>query len=160
MSCRQIVLVIAVLVLTPFSYTRAADSEDEATVLALADKALMLISAEDFVGLSELMIEEAVMYRTVFRDGGYDVRARSYVEQRDAVIEVDIVERGFDATVLVSGPVAMVWYPYDLYVDGNWSHCGVDIFNLVQTNDGWRISNMSWSVEQPPACKAHPEGPP
>ena len=54
----------------------------------------------------------------------------------------------------------MVWLPYDLYVDGEWSHCGVDTFTLVHTEAGWRIASMAWSVGQPPACQPHPDGPP
>jgi len=88
------------------------------------------------------------------------VRTRSYKEQREAVTGADLVERGFDPTVLVSGPIAMVWYPYDFYTDGEWSHCGIDIFNLVRTNEGWRIATMLWNTEQPPACEPHPDGPP
>jgi hypothetical protein len=54
----------------------------------------------------------------------------------------------------------MVWYPYDLYIDGKWSHCGVDAFTLIRTEGKWRIAVMSWSAEQPPACEKHPDGPP
>jgi hypothetical protein len=134
--------------------------QDEDDVLAVAEQALERISAEDFVGLTDLMIETAVAYTGTNRDGQYQVRTRSYTEQREAVINGDYVERGYDPTVLVSGPIAMVWYPYDFYLDGEWSHCGIDIFNLVRTNDGWRIAAMLWNAEQPPACEPHPDGPP
>jgi hypothetical protein len=160
MTLQQSALLAACLALTSLTTKAIADERDEAEVLALADTALELISAEDFPGLSKLMIEDAYTYRAAFRDGEYHVSARSNAEQRNAKPEEDIVERGFAATVLVSGPVAMVWYPYDLYLDGDWSHCGVDIFNLVKTNEGWRIASLSWSIEQPPACKPHPGGPP
>ena len=134
--------------------------QDEDDVLAVADLALELITAEDFVGLTDLMIDTAVAYTGTKRDDEYQVRTRSYKEQREAVINGDYVERGYDPTVLVSSPIAMVWYPYDFYLDGEWSHCGIDIFNLVRTNDGWRIASMMWNAEQPPACKPHPDGPP
>jgi len=137
----------------------AADT-DKTEVLALADLALQRITEEDFVGLTDLMIDSAVAYATSVRDGDYRVRPRPYAEQRESVVDADFVERGFDPTVLVSGTVAVVWYPYDFYSDGEWSHCGVDIFNMVRTNDGWRIANMAWSSDQPPVCQPHPDGPP
>jgi len=137
---------------------QANEVEDE--VLALADQALARISAEDTVGLTDLMLDDATMYSSAFRDGEYHVRRRDAEEERNTPIEVALDERGFDPVVHVSGPIAMVWYPYDIYVDGEWSHCGVDIFNLVRTNDGWRIAALVWSVEQPPACRKHPAGPP
>lgn len=138
----------------------ALASEDEDEVLAIADQALELISAEDFVGLTDLMLDTGMAYSSRLRDGKYLVRSQTYAEQRGAEADADFVERGFNPTVLVSGPLATIWYPYDFYTDGTWSHCGVDVFNLLRTDDGWRIASMLWSAEQPPACAAHPDGPP
>jgi hypothetical protein len=55
----------------------------------------------------------------------------AYADARARINSTDVVERGFEPTVLVSGPVAMVWYPCDFYRDGDWCHFGVDIFNLI-----------------------------
>lgn len=135
-------------------------SDDEAQALAIADRALAAISDEDLVALTDLMLEETVLYWAGERDGERRLGARSREEERALVLEVDIVERGFDPEVRVSGSVAMVWYPYDIYVDGAWLHCGVDIFNLVRTDAGWKIATIVWSADQPPLCRAHPDGPP
>lgn len=53
-----------------------------------------------------------------------------------------------------------MWLPYDIYRNGEWSHCGVDAFILLRTGDGWRIASMAWTIEQPPDCRPHPDGPP
>ena len=132
----------------------------EANVLAVVDEALERITAEDSVGLTDLMIEDAMFYVGLDRDGEYQTRTTTYAEARARVSETDMVERGFEPTVLVSGTIAMVWYPYDFYNDGEWSHCGVDIFNLLRTNDGWRIASLMYNVQQPPECVPHPDGPP
>jgi len=79
---------------------------------------------------------------------------------RAASVTRKVTERGFRPEARVNGPVAMVWYPYDLYLDGQWSHCGVDVFTLIRTDGQWRIATMSWSAVQPPACEKHPDGPP
>jgi hypothetical protein len=60
----------------------------------------------------------------------------------------------------VQGHLAMVWLPYDFYQNGQWSHCGVNAFILLRRPEGWRIASIAWTVEQPPACRPHPEGPP
>ena len=138
-----------------------ATAQDASEVLAVADNALARISDEDSTGLAELMIPEAMIYIGLEQDDGtYAVRTRTFEDTRDRVMESDLEERGWDPTVLVSGTIAVVWYPYDIYVDGEWSHCGVDIFNMVRTNDGWRIAALQYNVQQPPACSPHPDGPP
>lgn len=131
----------------------ALDPEASA-VLAVADAALEAISAEDMEAFTDLMTEDAIS-----RPGGFGYRTRNdWLENPPTE---DIVERGFDPEVRVSGTIASVWYPYDLYRDGEWSHCGVDVFTMAHTEDaGWRIISLAWSVEQPPACLRHPDGPP
>ncbi len=138
-----------------------AIAQDQAEVVAVADEAFRRISADDSAGLAALMIPEAMIYVGVQEeDGSYRTVSRTYEETRDRAIEVDLEERGWDPTVLVSGTIAVVWYPYDIYVDGEWSHCGVDIFNMIRTDDGWRIAVLQYNVQQPPECRPHPDGPP
>ena len=69
-------------------------------------------------------------------------------------------ERGFDATVRVQDRVAQVWMPYDLYIGDKWSHCGVDTFTLMKSEGRWRVAALIYTIEQPPACRKHPAGPP
>jgi hypothetical protein len=151
-------VLILITFLATITVVEAADVKKE--VLAVADSALKLISSENFQELSELMVEEAVSYTVSVNDGEYRLRVRTWAESRDIKTDDDIVERGFDPTVLVSGPLATVWYPYDFYLNGDWSHCGVDVFVLGLTENGWRILSMAWNAMQPPNCDQHPDGAP
>lgn len=42
-------------------------------------------------------------------------------------------------TVKIDAALAMVWTPYKFYYKGKFSHCGVNCFQLVRLNKGWRI---------------------
>jgi hypothetical protein len=130
-----------------------------ATVIAVADSALAAITRGDVVALTDLMVPEAVMFPTSTRDGLTTYRVRTRDAQRTSPLN-GVVERGFAPQAMVSGGIAMVWMPYDLYVNGTWSHCGADVFTLVKTNGMWRIASLAWSAEQPPVCEKHPAGPP
>lgn len=149
-----------VLFLVSICFWTSVRADDKADMLAIADAALVNITAEDSAGLAGLMLEEAMIYVGDIYEGNYRVRTRTFAETRDRVFEVDLVERGWDPTVLVSGTIGIVWYPYDIYVDSKWSHCGVDIFNMIRTEDGWRIAALQYNVQQPPDCEPHPDGPP
>jgi ketosteroid isomerase-like protein len=133
---------------------------EHAAVTAVADSALAAITRGDMTALSDLMLPEAVLFPTSTRDGVTRYRVRTREEQRTSPSRAAITERGFRPEVRVNGPVAMVWYPYDLYIDGKWSHCGVDVFTLIRSDGRWRIATMTWSAEQPPVCEKHPDGPP
>jgi ketosteroid isomerase-like protein len=136
------------------------DGIEQKAVIAVADSALAAISRGDMTALTDLMLPEAVMFPTSTKDGVARYRLRTRAEQRAATVTSRVTERGFRPEARVNGPVAMVWYPYDLYRDGKWSHCGVDVFTLIRSDGQWRIATMSWSAEQPPVCDKHPDGPP
>jgi len=44
--------------------------------------------------------------------------------------------------------LAMAWVPYEFHVNGKFSHCGVDVFTLIQTQDGWKIVSAAYTIEQ------------
>jgi len=136
----------------------AEDAQDE--VLKVADRALELITLEDFPGLANLMISDAITVSNRIDGGSHQIRTQSASEQAATKPSADLVERGFDPKVMVDNSVAMVWYPYDIYINNEWSHCGVDIFSLVQTDMGWKIGSIVYSVQQPPQCQPHPDGKP
>ena len=137
----------------------AQPPDARAAVIAVADSALAAITRGDVIALTDLMVSEAVMFPTSTRDGVTTYRVRTREGQRTASIS-GVVERGFQPQALVSGGIAMVWMPYDLYRNGAWSHCGADVFTLVRSDGRWRIASMAWSAEQPPVCDKHPAGPP
>jgi hypothetical protein len=147
------------IVLAPALSAQAA-GDDEAAVLAVADSALAAVSRSDFVGFTDFMLDSAVTFSAGLRNGKYLVRFSNRAGQRAFHTTSRFTERGHHPTVLVQGPVAMVWLPYDFYEDGKWSHCGVDVFTLLKTEGSWRIATLAWSVDQPPACAPHPDGPP
>jgi hypothetical protein len=48
-------------------------------------------------------------------------------------------ERIVITNVKIDGPLASVWAPYKFYVGIQFSHCGVDVFQLMKTSAGWKI---------------------
>jgi len=131
-----------------------------AAVLSLVDSALTHMNTGNLVALSDLMLPEAQVFPAREREGRGTYSVRTAAQQRTQGTRPPIIERGFDPEVRIAGTVAMVWLPHDLYADGKWSHCGVDVFTLVRVGTSWRIASLAYSVEQPPACRAHPDGPP
>lgn len=70
--------------------------------------------------------------------------------------DASFMERMFDPVVHVQDHIAVVWTPYDFHVNGNFSHCGTDIFNLIRVSGEWKISSVTYTVEQ----EGCPERPP
>ena len=45
-------------------------------------------------------------------------------------------------TIKIDGPLAIVWTPYKFFIDGKFSHCGVNSFQLVRLNGVWKIQYL------------------
>lgn len=41
--------------------------------------------------------------------------------------------------IKIDGDLASVWAPYKFYLGDKFSHCGVDVFSLMKTANGWKI---------------------
>ena len=42
-------------------------------------------------------------------------------------------------SIKIDGDLASVWTPYKFYYNGNFSHCGVNSFQLVRLKNEWKI---------------------
>ena len=51
-------------------------------------------------------------------------------------------ERIVFETIKIDGPLAAVWTPYKFYYNGQFSHCGVDSWQLVRMNGVWKIQYL------------------
>jgi hypothetical protein len=53
-----------------------------------------------------------------------------------------------EPTVLIRGPIAVIWGEYEFWIDGVFSHCGVDSVDLVKVDGEWKVANFMWTVEK------------
>ena len=53
----------------------------------------------------------------------------------------------YDPKVEVSGDWAMVWGRYVFFANEKLSHCGINQFNLVRTDAGWKIANGASTID-------------
>lgn len=62
-------------------------------------------------------------------------------------------ERILDYQVKIDGAMAAVWTPYEFYAGEKFSHCGVNSFQLMKGNDGWKIIYLVDTRRRGDACK-------
>ncbi|WP_221389873.1 nuclear transport factor 2 family protein [Dyadobacter sp. NIV53] len=52
-------------------------------------------------------------------------------------------ERIYNVKISVDGPMAIVWAPYKFYRGETFSHCGVNVFTMIETTTGWKIREIT-----------------
>ncbi|HZY37559.1 MAG TPA: nuclear transport factor 2 family protein [Mucilaginibacter sp.] len=48
--------------------------------------------------------------------------------------------------IKIDGSLACVWTPYKFYLGDQFSHCGVNAFELMRTADGWKVVYIVYTV--------------
>lgn len=135
---------------------------DEAAVLAVVDQFMTAISTNDLELMASVQMPDGMTYRAgPAKDGGVEVigRPNSYWVKPERADGRARTERYWSPTVLVRGHIAVVWTPYEFWLDGKRSHCGIDTFDLVKADGRWRVANAMWTVE-PDGCASLAPPPP
>ena len=135
---------------------------EEAAILAAMDAFMHEISANDLGAMDARQTSEGMTYRFGARDdGGWEVvpRPNSYWVAPERADDRTYRERYWSPLVLIRGAMALVWAPYEFQIDGETTHCGVDVFSFAKIDGAWKVSNSMWTVE-PNACdELRPEDP-
>ena len=90
--------------------------------------------------------------------GVYEFVERSWFGADNFSAETQLTERYWDEQLLISDQIAVFWAPYDFHIDGEFSHCGIDVLNLIKIDDKWKIGHAMWTIQRP-NCEASPLGP-
>lgn len=139
----------------PAAVPGADDNASEVNaVLVTMDRYMTAISTKDYAAQRALDMPNAMTWSARPGPGGSLVvtpRPSTYWTDPARDSGKKFEERYWKPTVLVRGPIAMVWAPYEFKIDARTSHCGVDLFDFVKVDGAWRLANAMWTVE-PDAC--------
>ena len=120
---------------------------DEAQVLAVVDRFFAAMVARDAAGAAKVLEKDGV-FTEVTPEGVTGAQTHAAFLKDLAAGKQQWRERIWNPKVLVHGRLALVWAPYDFAIDGKFSHCGVDSFQLVKGPQGWKISGAAFTIEK------------
>lgn len=123
------------------SSINAQSAED--SVKSTIRKMFFAMMEADGALLQDCFTENAIMQTiTTNKEGKLIVRTDSvpaFVRQVSSLPKGLLDERIVFDVVKIDGPLATVWTPYQFYRRSDFSHCGVNSFQLVRNSDKWRI---------------------
>ena len=136
---RILILLTATIFIS--TITKAQSAED--SVKAVVNQLFAAMKGANAAMLKETFADSAVL-QTIRRkqDGTFfvqDEKVSDFVEQIGKAKKDSLDERITFETVKIDGPLAIAWTPYKFYYAGNFSHCGVNSFQLVRINGRWKI---------------------
>jgi hypothetical protein len=138
-----------------------AEHDDRAKVIAVIQTLFDAMATRDVSMAQKVMLPDARFNSVREEAGKRVVRSRAVKEDltKWAALKENYLERMWDPEVRFHGPLAVVTAPYDFHIDGAFSHCGIDVFELLETDEGWRLAGGTYTVQKE-GCAPSPLGPP
>jgi hypothetical protein len=88
----------------------------------------------DTVSLQSILEGEAG--NTILRDSDFSDFLKSIIAIPK---EIKFEERILSNIIKIDGPMANAWTAYEFYINGKFSHCGVNSFQLIKKGETWKI---------------------
>lgn len=80
------------------------------------------------------------------RDGSTILQEESVENFLQQVVKMKgqkLEEQLLSYDIKVDGAMAIAWTPYKFYFNGQYSHCGVNVFSLIKRNGQWKIMGIT-----------------
>ncbi len=140
------------LFLFPLLAMGQSQSKDEDQIKAVILKTFSAMKSVDSVALKSCFTSNAMLHISQVKPEGNVVRevpATKFIQNVMTRKPGEMDERVLSwGPILIDQEIATAWVPYEFYLNGKFSHKGVDVFLLVKTGNEYRIKTLLYNMHQ------------
>lgn len=116
-----------------------AQNSSEKEIVKPIENLFQAMKSADSIGVKNAFSSSAIMQTFGKNNEIRTEKVEGFAKQVGTSKAGDLDERFTVSKVLVDGNLASVWVPYQFYYKENYSHCGVNSFQLAKLNNEWKI---------------------
>jgi hypothetical protein len=136
---RRLTLFVAILLISGHVKAQTAEDSIKSVVTAL----FTAMKTADAALLKSVFTDSAIL-QTVSKDKAGKIIAKTesladFIQSITTLPKGDADERITFELVKRDGDLAIVWTPYQFYYKSQFSHCGVNSFQLIRVDGNWKI---------------------
>ena len=124
------------LLISSFSF---AQNSTEKEVVKPIENLFNAMKSADSIGVKNAFSSSAIMQTFNKNNEIRTEKVEDFAKQVGSSKVGDLDERFTISKILIDGNMASVWVPYQFYYKGDFSHCGVNSFQLAKLNNEWKI---------------------
>jgi hypothetical protein len=163
-------LAVLLCCLTPFAACAQADSEAAVAakprIEAVVESFRTAITDRDTDRFTRLFLHEQATWQAVMSDHGLERLRKDNSEARKVRVNPERTYRSFIEGIAASerrseetfenvridtdGDIASVYFDYAFISDGRRTNYGKEAWHLVNTDQGWKIVSVIWSINPVP----------
>lgn len=144
--------ILLLLFLCPLLAIGQQKSTDEDQIKAVILKTFSAMKAVDSVALKSCFTSTALLQISQMRPEGNTVRdlpvskfVQSVLSRKPGEMDERVLSWG---PILIDHEIATAWVPYEFYLNGKFSHKGVDVFLLVKTGNEFKIQTLLYNMQK------------
>lgn len=140
------ILIVTTIYITAFSGAVQAQNSLEQDVRATIEQLFEGMLEADGKKIADTFTPDAIMQTIVKNEEG-EVAIRNgsveaFVNSIGSAEPGRLNEKIGRYEIKVDGELASAWTPYEFYIGKEFSHCGVNSFQLLKTAEGWKVFHI------------------
>ena len=143
-------LLFSILLLMSFeAFAQNRQQHDEKEILLKVQQFFDALETQDTVLFKSTLMPEGQLWAIYEQDNAIKLNMAQFRDRVKSLINPGriIQERMLSSEVNIHKNIAVAWVPYTLDISGKFSHCGIDIFTMIKTGEGWKIATAAYTME-------------
>lgn len=143
---------VLILLLSPLFLFGQNPTKDEDQIKAVILKTFSAMKAVDTVALKSCFTTNALLNVSQIRPEDTIVRevpiakfVQSVLSRKPGDMDERVLSWG---PILIDHEIATAWVPYEFYLNGKFSHKGVDVFLFVKTGNEFKIQTLLYNMQK------------
>ena len=141
---------LILLLISINSFAQKKQSPEEKEILLKVQQFFDALEKQDTVLFKSILLTNGQVWAISEKENAAKYSMRQFGDFMKTLINPArvIQERMLSSEVKIHDRIAMAWVPYTLDISGKFSHCGVDLFTFLKTDEGWKIATAAYTIEQ------------
>ena len=141
--------IIVLLIVNLKSFAQEKQQQDKKEILQKVQQFFDALETQDTVLYKSILLTDGQTRAISEKDGTVKYSMRQFSDRlRTLVNPAQVIqEKLLSSKVMIHKQIAMAWVPYTLDISGKFSHTGVDVFTLLKTSEGWKISTLAFTMD-------------
>ena len=144
---------LILLLISINSFAQKKQNPEEKEILLKVQQFFDALEKQDTVLFKSILLTNGQVWAISEKENAAKYSMRQFSDFMKTLINPArvIQERMLSSEVKIHNRIAMAWVPYTLDISGKFSHCGVDLFTFLKTDEGWKIATAAYTIE-PEGC--------
>ena len=139
--------VLFTLLFTVLLFSLSGQKKDQTEIIAVIDQMFDGMRANDSMMLIDLFTPEASLASIFINPKGEVIKRpgniKGFITAVGRPHDEMWDERIWSYDIKIDNPMAQAWTEYTFYLGDRLSHCGVNVFEMIKLESGWKISGIT-----------------